>query len=381
MKKYCIQPFNNIRIDSSNIINNTRYRPCCHYIQSDEYNDIESYLASSELSELQNHLLTKDTLPPGCKICNDAEVFGHETSTRLLHSRNIQILKETDIKVLEIFPGNICNLRCVMCDPNLSSSLSTEYKELGWLSKSVITDVGPQVLDDLSKFKSLKTVSIIGGEFFLSKSNLEILDVIIERRLQLRLTTNATSITKKHLLKLQQLEDNLDISISIDGITNVYEFIRYPAIWNKANTNISILKKSLPNASIQLNAVVQVLNIQFIDKLIDYANRKLIPIRLTPLITPDWLSWNILTRDETELINCLQTNIASINVTTNQTEAIKSFVSTIHGSTHDSELRISFIDKMAKILSHRKIPDKNIRTVFGILDNLADSIIDLKSIL
>ena len=208
MKKYCIRPFNNIWIvPSITKQGKQRYSPCCHYLPRDEKNSIDEYLESPELLQLQKHFLTEDTYPQGCEVCQSADNDGHESSTRILHSKNRPVLTETSIDIIEVVPSKICNLRCFMCNPATSSAFEAEYKALGWIENIVNADQDDQVIKDIQKFDSLKTVSILGGEFFLIKKNLEILDLIVEKKLAVKLTTNATVILDSHLDKLKQIKD------------------------------------------------------------------------------------------------------------------------------------------------------------------------------
>jgi MoaA/NifB/PqqE/SkfB family radical SAM enzyme len=368
MQKYCIQPFNNIRIDvtEGDII---QYKPCCHYTFDTNFSNVDSYLESDELKNLQHHFLTQNELPSGCKLCNDVELYGNKTSTRLLHLYTDPIL-ETKIEKLEISPGNICNLKCIMCNPHSSSALSSEYVKLGWIKKHVVTEQDDQVISVLNQLNSLKSVSIIGGEFFLSKKNLEILDLLIEKKLEVKLTTNATELTKTHLEKLKKIH-KLDLILSIDGVGPIYEFIRYPALWGPVSDNVKNLKEILPQASLTINVVIQPLNLQFINELIQYANQNRIKVMFTLLTSPEWLGWNILTQDESlSLMNHLRQELLSSKMAQSQRQSIEGFIRHLTQSKFNPESREMFVKKMSAILTLRKIPDEQLRIVFGILDKL-----------
>ena len=377
MNKYCIQPFNNIRIEVTED-NVTQYKPCCHYKSATNFSDVKSYLESAELKNLQHHLLTQPELPSGCQYCKDTEAHGNENSTRLLHSY-VEPTSETKIENLEINPGNICNLKCIMCNSLASSAVSSEHVKLGWIKKHVVTEQDEEMLSTLNQFDSLKSVSILGGEFFLSKLNLEILDQLIDKKLEVKLTTNATELTSAHLDKLKKIH-KLELTVSVDGIGPIYEFIRYPASWDTVNANINNLKKILPQASLAINTVVQPLNIQFVDELIHYANQHRIGIRFHLLTRPRWLAWNILTQDESLLlVNHLKQKLLSARMSRFQRESVEKFMQHLSQSKFDPELRALFVKKMSAVLTLRKVPNKQIKTVFGILNKLYDEIISEKA--
>lgn len=376
MQKYCIQPFNNIRIELLKSPNNIpRYNPCCHYVFKNEYTTVDSYLNSDELTQLQHHLLTQPELPSGCRFCANAELHNNQTSTRLLHSKHVEPMYNTKIEHVELSPGNICNLKCLMCNAEDSSALGAEQVKLGWIPSHVITEQDDQVLETLSQFDTLKSVSIIGGEFFLAKKNLSILDLVAQKQIQLKVTTNATVLTKAHLEKLQ-MNPKVQITLSIDGTDSVYEYIRYPATWTTVAENVGILKKLLPN-SLSINSVIQPLNIQHVDDIINFANQNMIPIKFTMLKNPTWLGWNILTRTESEsIINCLRSKLDTCPMTQKQKETINVFVSCLNESSFDSDLREIFVTRMAQVIKLRNLSNDHTKRVFGVLDFLYNEVIE-----
>ena len=372
MKKYCILPFSNIRIDASN--GKQRYRPCCHYYPTPTLDSIDGYLASDEIDELQNQLLTQDELPSGCAICKQTELHGNETSIRLLHKTE-KVYTGFDIETLEIFPGNVCNLRCIMCNPKDSSALGQEYKKLGWMENQSGVYEDDRILEDLHRFPNLKSVNLIGGEYFLAKKNLEILDFLIEKNIGARIVTNATIITDEHLTKLKQIS-NLNIQISIDGIGKIYEFIRYPANWTQVNSNITRLKKELLNASIHFNAVIQPLSIQYIDQLLDYTNRKMCVLTLTPIMYPTWLTWEILLPNEIQLIiDVVNDKISKMHVTDAQQKEVNGLIDIMLHTTSNHNERAMFVNRVSQLMESRKIPKESIVAAFGSLTALAEEII------
>ena len=375
MQKYCIQPFNNIRVELLESPDNIpRYKPCCHYVFKNEYITVESYLNSEELAQLQQHLLTQDKLPSDCGFCANAELHNNQTSTRLLHSKHVKPMHSTKIEHLELSPGNICNLKCLMCNANDSSALGAEQVRLGWIPSNVITEQDDRVLEILSQFDTLKSVSIIGGEFFLAKKNLTILDLVAQKQIQLKVTTNATVLTKAHLEKLQMIP-NVEITLSIDGTGAVYEYIRYPADWSTVAENVGILKKLLPK-SLSINSVIQPLNIQHIDGIINFANQNIIPIKFTMLKTPTWLGWDILTKAESDaIISCLRTKLETCPMTQKQKETIDVFVNCLDNSKFNLYLREIFVKRMAQVIKLRNLSNDHTKQVFGVLDCLYNEVI------
>ena len=126
MKKYCIMPFASVRIEDGKNKNSTLIRPCCLFNPDKKttYTTLNEYFESDMLQELQQHLLTQDTLPLGCSTCRLVEETG-QLSVRQLKNRYFDVdhLAETAIQELDIFPSNLCNLKCIMCSPKFSSAI------------------------------------------------------------------------------------------------------------------------------------------------------------------------------------------------------------------------------------------------------------------
>ena len=137
-------------------------------------------------------------------------------------------------------------------------------------------------VEEIKRLPDLESVGFIGGEFFVTKQNVELLDAAIERKLRTRIITTGTQRTKKHLEQLQKISD-LDVMVSVDGTHATFEFLRYPAQWSVVQSNIVALQQALPGAKIHLSAVLQFLNLQNIIELFEYANIHRLPITVIPL--------------------------------------------------------------------------------------------------
>jgi sulfatase maturation enzyme AslB (radical SAM superfamily) len=231
-------------------------------------------------------------------------------------------------------------------------------------------------LDTMEQLPDLKSVTFIGGEFFLVKRNIEILDKIIQRNIQCIITTNATVITETLLQKLHQIQD-LQIGISVDGTEDVYNFMRYPGNWDVLNCNIDTLKKHIPWADYCVRAVAQPLNIQNFHELFEWANKKMLPVHYQVLVTPQHLTWKILTSEEKHnLIQLFKTKqTLEYKITNKQKNIIDDFVNGIVQDDYDSQLRAQGVAYLSKLFAHRKLSAETILKQFGILTDLANEII------
>ena len=360
---YCNQPFTNIRIEPDSN-GDLLYRPCCLYQSKSKFQDLQGYIESTELAELQQDLLNQTTLPAGCSTCSTVEKQGHR-SLRQIHNQDRPVLNSNEFTSVEVFPGNVCNLKCLMCEPQLSSALAAEYQRVGWHSGHTIIE-HDNTIQDLESLKNLKSVTFIGGEFFLAKNSLKILDYAIDKNLRISVITNGTILSPSHLSRLKQV-NNLDLTISIDGVGSVNEFIRYPSVWHDVDHNVNRLIHELPHANVHFNTVVQIFNIHNLGTILDWAKSKNKAIQLTPLEQPSWLSWSVLTGAECEK---LAQYIGSVS-----DPRLDAFVKNLEQTVFCHATRKQFVEKVSTLCRSRKINLQQIETVLDLLPLLKQQVV------
>lgn len=352
---------------------NSIVRPCCQYDSEIQYTSIDDYLQSSELASLQQHMLTQSSLPPGCAACKADE----DNNLPSLRSKYVNVLEhqhKTKIVDLEIFPGNACNLSCLSCSPALSTKSGQEYVKLGWIEQPMVINHEDRALDAIDRLSDLKSIGFIGGEFFVTKRNVELLDTVIEKKLRTRIITNGTQVTKKHLEQLQKISD-LDVMVSMDGTGAIFEFLRYPAQWTVVQSNIVALQQSLPGAKIHLSAVLQFLNLQNIIELFEYANVHRLPIDVIPLFQPAWLRSEVLTTAERQqLIAVVQKQLTVAKLTKKQKQLMADTCRMLETVQHSPTQREQFVSRTSQLIRLRNIAQPTINSVFGVLENLAQEV-------
>ena len=378
MKKYCVLPFISARLEDNKNLNSMGVRPCCLYKDKNlpTFANINDYLNSEFLKNLQQHLLTKDELPPGCNACQTIELK-NQLSVRQLKNKFFQnvTLQQTDIQELDIFPSNTCNLTCIMCFPKYSSSVSAEQKKLGWITEIHNFDETELVLDSIKKLSNLKYIHIAGGEFFYSKHCLRILEAVKEAKIpNVEFITNGTICNDKHLSILKEFK-NLSLRFSIDGTTDYYEFIRYPAKWNKVKTNILNYKKQLPNAHLELVMVVQPLNIFNLLDWSNFANENELETHWQ-LIGGD-LGWGAITAEEKQQASeFILSNYKNFKLDQKQLVTILNYAkNTIPNLPFTTQERDQFIFKLVQLCKHRKITPESVTKLLGPWKQLQDIIV------
>lgn len=137
---------------------------------------------------------------------------------------------------LELSMSNACNLQCVMCNGEWSSSIRTHREGLPPLP-TVYDDA---FFDGLADFlPHLKVVKFLGGEPFLGKESLRVMEMLAElgSGIQVHVTTNGTQWSPR----IERILDRLDVNVvvSLDGVhQDTYESIRVGSSFESVVTNI-----------------------------------------------------------------------------------------------------------------------------------------------
>jgi len=249
MNKICSLPWNTISVDSRGI-----QRPCCNYTgintnggEPEWINSVasfDSFKNSQYLKNIRNDLLN-NKWHSACLRCKDMEDSSIESFRQKANNRfpetYSQILKEQkdtfiSIKNLELDFTNRCNAACLMCG-EWSSSLWAKHngsKEKAWSEKI------DMLFDDIQE---VEVIHIFGGEpliqdefyYFINK----LIELNLAKNINLLLNTNGSMLHKKDLLDTFSKFKSVRIGISMDGIENMYNYIRWPLLWNQFHKNVN----------------------------------------------------------------------------------------------------------------------------------------------
>lgn len=232
-----LTPFKNcLALTNSIFIANEEkpYRPCCWYKTHIDAVDAVDY--QKQLSELDTEI--------NCDYCIQQEKGG-EYSYR-------QQFDKPDELILTVSFDNICNLACVTCTPANSSQLiqemfSDDHGFGGKYDKRYFTQItkhAPKKIDFIkttlanSKFKTLR-FDILGGEPLINPAVFEFVDWLAEqpyaKQTNLSITTNGTTYNDKIIKYLDKFA-NVMIQLSIDGINQEFEYLRYKANFETLET-------------------------------------------------------------------------------------------------------------------------------------------------
>lgn len=276
------------------------YGCCCHITFRNNqipttYNALMSLYNSDEMIQLRKRLIDGNLKNTKCKNCydrfftTDHDIFGmlqnlpkyskHNDVFNRYYLEANKFYREGALKIdhppLEfyVFTSELCNLRCKMCRQNKN------FNEFSVESiRSLIHKVGWERIDRFGW---------VGGETFLTKDALNLLDFVSEEEIKgtcIYITTNGILIDR-YIDKIDKI-DNLLLTLSIDGIEETYENIRINAKWDKLIQNLELIKtyKRLhPNWRINFNSIVMKSTLPFLTDLIDLAKHYEASIFFAPI--------------------------------------------------------------------------------------------------
>ena len=301
---------------------------------------LESTWNNAEMQKVRRQALNNER-PDVCKPCFELEDQGVE-SLRQRHINGVipesrinlypnTVLQEImpfEFPTMEIKLNNLCNLKCRMCNPLDSTSWQDwdvvkpfYIKENNYLVSTVDNLVrkpgqyiGP--FDDSDNwwndFEKLlphfRRVEFAGGEPLMDPQHYKILDMLkpYGKNIEIKYATNGTTLG---ITKGRTIYDywphfrSIAVNVSIDGIHDVYNYIRGNSDFNQVEENIKEIKK-IPNVSRVVGAfTAQAGNILQAAECIDYFINKMDIIFYSHRVSyPNCLSAQVLPAPLKELV-------------------------------------------------------------------------------
>lgn len=263
---------------------------CCisNDVRSFSGNSIRSYWNSNDLANIRDHMITGEGFLKECEACkNDEKVSGH--------SRRIDELDKLTYHSPLSFPthlslklSNVCNLKCIMCGPSYSTKWNEDVKDFSLLRPNLTKEktnilnkkLLSRTIDDFihSNSNQEKTIDLYGGEPFYDKSFWKIISsykTSLTKNITINLNTNGTKLSYEELKILSKFK-SANVSFSIDGIDDVFEFVRFPAKWHKVKENLlnyKQLSNKMPNYKCGIYITISSFSLIGLRNLLNFCNK------------------------------------------------------------------------------------------------------------
>lgn len=286
--------------------------PCCIW----NYKEAENY----KLYELSTHTLEEAINSPGmrdmrkamlsgkrhplCDTCYRREDENIFTMRELYNEKYLDgaqdIIASTNDdgsipiekfkpKYVDVRFSNLCNIKCRMCSHQASSSWYDETKL--WFRELDIDKADTIYIDKFESnaestkekvayvFDTVESVYFAGGEPLILNEHYQVLQRIIDsgraNEVNLVYSTNLMVISYKGKSILEYWKHFKDVKVmaSIDGMGDVFDYIRTGAKWNTVKKNFEYIRENaLDNVKIEICLTVSVQNIYHLPDFIRWCN-------------------------------------------------------------------------------------------------------------
>jgi len=271
---FCAAPWNLLYVGVNGGINSCTFG---QFFGNPASQSLPKILSNNKYKNLRTDIIN-DKLTDNCRKCIKLEndTTAGEFKSLRNHYNDLVVDGDTDytdvsrfkLMALDLHWSSICDLKCVTCWAEQSSSIAREQnKPVNHTPPSVAN----QLIDYISKNQNnLKEIYLSGGEPTLIKYNLKLLKQIEKRpEILIRVNSNMQWKQDNPIIKEIIKFPNVLFTCSVDGMGEEFEYIRRGGNWKVTLANIRFLK-SHSNVEIRANTVFFVLTAQRIPQIIDY---------------------------------------------------------------------------------------------------------------
>jgi sulfatase maturation enzyme AslB (radical SAM superfamily) len=300
----CLLPWDSIAIRAGG-----RAEPCCRFWPSTEFLEGSKvsidFRKSTPWRELQEDMLAgkKNT---ACQQCYKQEDAGG-MSTRTYSLQDTELPTTTElrhIKMLDIAFSNLCNLACVSCSRQYSTTWGTEDYKAGRIGKEikVLIDHPTSIVDNLD-LSQLTTLKIFGGEPFMDQDRfIHLMKKLDLSKIKLLVSTNGTSLPNSELKSLMDQCASIYLDVSLDGLGSVNDWYRWPSKFTEVQQVMDQYNEwwgTKDNVTLTIHSVISVYNIFTLDQFIMFMTNNY----------PKWeLDWDWVSGREWQMLSIIPPN-------------------------------------------------------------------------
>ena len=296
--------------------------------------------------------------------------FGEQAIRELVSKTTVDGTLDATPQYVDLRLGNTCNLQCVMCQPRESSRWLQAAKRLSELyqNEELKAEGKLQLTIDASRFEwyrnvefwnnlkillpDIKQIILAGGEPFLIQEQFAFVKSCCElgeaNHIRLRYHTNGTVFPEDMAGYWEQFK-RVHFIISLDGIGDVANYVRYPSQWREIEANIRRFDDLAENTYTSFLFTAHALNVYRIPEVLDWSNRSGLRNRKyfssiqdyvsTGLVHhPAYLDIRILPEDYKEIVAERLDNYMRTEMAGQATDKLAGIVSFMNETDHSDSL-------------------------------------------
>jgi len=302
----CSKSFTDINID----LGSKRIRHCCK-AEDEDYNKLNWYQINNTPGVVRRRNESiKGIKNPQCNYC-----WKSNNAYKNIHNKNIEIQQNWDsmVNFIEIKFDNVCDLSCLYCNENDSSTIAKEKN-----IENPILKYNEQDVDLVSGYvKSIAkdrqvTINMLGGEPTLSRGYHKFIQNLINtdpnnKNIFLVTTSNgnmSNSVLEKINSYIEKTSWNWIWGFSGESTNNVFENIRYGCKWSDWTKNVKHFENNSKVSLLSFNPTINILSLKSLPSYIDFVCKIKKPYYLNGnyVLSPDVLSIQSASKDFTKYI-------------------------------------------------------------------------------
>lgn len=279
-KTFCMLPFMHIYGSAGGDM-----VPCCEAQEIPLNNPGETALESwnNENYRELRRALAEGERPERCNVCWHNEDSGIVSNRQQWEHDNWETFSDiisvnSDYSVnnapfwVELKVSNFCNLKCIMCSTHSSYKrvadldILKKYQADGYETRLLRpTDLFASLNEWPELWDTVHTLQFTGGEPIINKEHYDLLEGIpqhLKSKIRLRYASNLSYIKfkKYDLIKIWNEFKHVNIKVSMDGVGDVYNYIRQDGDWDTVYANMLALNNE-PGIDVAAGITVQAHNI------------------------------------------------------------------------------------------------------------------------
>lgn len=273
--------------------------PCCVFRQEEVPEDLNVAHPDPFNHEYMNWLRQKmlnDEYVHGCRKCyEDEKHSARSMRTDLiapwggdfgLPSEEEGLGRVKKLTNIDLALSNVCNNKCRMCMPQLSTHWYSDAKKLGMeIPKGVITD---NTIVDSYDLSDLRFIKVLGGEPMMEQAKLKkVLKKCTLENITILLVTNVSILPDDELLSLLKQCKNVNIDLSIDSYGTLNEFLRKDSNWENVSNNVQWYKQHFDN--INVHSAISAYNVNKLHEIINFCKENELYHECVVVDGPQWM--------------------------------------------------------------------------------------------
>lgn len=276
---YCPMIHGGLQIDCKN--ENVTAQHCC--LRMDNFPvDIKTDYWKDPNFVMLREQNKKNTWAPGCENCQSLEKAGHVSFRQgMTHGLNVSGYNLSGPSRIDLMADISCNIACRTCGPDSSTYWQKHLKvHNDWDMPIQLSQHHSNIILALSKLdlSNLRMLVFCGGETLLGQSYWKVASWLADnvpnakQQLTLCFQTNGTQSIHPKYYELIDRFFLVKLHISLDGIGERFEYLRWPASWNQVTDNIMQIRELAPsNTMFLIEETVSVFNLWYTNELSQWA--------------------------------------------------------------------------------------------------------------